>query len=208
MFIKCLSQTMFFKYFSKPCNLVLQILFQGLFKYFTHLVHPCPHLVLGAAVSAGVHQHLVVVENGGARAAAQHPDHAVPAKLMLIGFLNFDINTFGKSLQLSIYPIFSSAWGRGYLPLRMQCTVYTVSTHYLPLQRGGPLPGVEHAGAGLPAAVLHRPPVAGGGGRVGSVHPATHQDLGPSYETVLEFYKFCHYHFVHILTTQVAKLNI
>ena len=109
MFIKYLSQTMFFKYFSKPCNLVLQILFQGLFKYFTHLVHPCPHLVLGAAVGAGVHQHLVVVEDGGARAAAQHPDHAVPAKLMLIGFLNFDINTFGKPLhQLSTHVSTSS----------------------------------------------------------------------------------------------------
>ena len=73
-------------------------------------------------------------------------------------------------------------------------SIYIVSTQYLhifylylPLQRGGPLPGVEHAGAGLPAAVLHRPPVAGGGGRVGSVYPAAHQDLGSGHETMLEF---------------------
>ena len=60
--------------------------------------------MLGGAVGAGVHQHLVVVEDGGARAAAQHPDHAVPAEVMLIGFLNFDINTFGKPLhQLSTH---------------------------------------------------------------------------------------------------------
>ena len=43
-----------------------------------HLVHPHPHLVVSSVVGARVHQHLVVLEDGGALAAAQHPDHPVP----------------------------------------------------------------------------------------------------------------------------------